>query len=334
MANRILFIDYLKAIAMILVIMGHVNFANHDVKAWIYSFHMPVFFFASGLVMKCPLDGEGIFTRDIKRKFSRLMIPYFLWTLLYAKFSIINLGKIIYGSYRSIVSSGTLTSLWFLPVLFLSMLMYYAIEKTKWFYTSWSRIIVTILAFAIGYCLPHIKFGYPWAINVAFVAFGFFLIGNIVKKYISNVFNYFRHHLSIGLPLCLLMVFLSLIGTLAYNRINPDTGYVLMANAHYGDMFLFVFVALCGIMLLLSFSMFIDLICSGKSIRWLSFVGTNTLCIFAVQKPIISCFGYAFKNVPVSDGIVLLVTTIGTLIVSCCICLFINKYAPAMAGKA
>lgn len=50
--QRILYIDYVKALAMILVIMGHVNFANHDIKAWVYSFHMPVFFFITGFVIK------------------------------------------------------------------------------------------------------------------------------------------------------------------------------------------------------------------------------------------------------------------------------------------
>lgn len=59
MNNRLLYVDYMKAIAMILVIMGHVNFANEPVKAWIYSFHMPAFFFCTGLVLKV---GGGIFS--------------------------------------------------------------------------------------------------------------------------------------------------------------------------------------------------------------------------------------------------------------------------------
>lgn len=44
------YVDYVKAIGIILVIAGHVNFANQPLKLWIYSFHMPLFFFATGLV--------------------------------------------------------------------------------------------------------------------------------------------------------------------------------------------------------------------------------------------------------------------------------------------
>ena len=51
MANeRILYVDYIKAIAMILVIIGHINYANQEIKPWLYAFHMPVFFFCTGLV--------------------------------------------------------------------------------------------------------------------------------------------------------------------------------------------------------------------------------------------------------------------------------------------
>ena len=49
---HLIYIDYAKALAMLLVIMGHVNFANDDLKAWIYSFHMPTFFLLSGMVLK------------------------------------------------------------------------------------------------------------------------------------------------------------------------------------------------------------------------------------------------------------------------------------------
>ena len=36
--KRILYIDYMKVFAMILVVMGYVNFANEPVKAWVIPF--------------------------------------------------------------------------------------------------------------------------------------------------------------------------------------------------------------------------------------------------------------------------------------------------------
>ena len=72
--QRILYIDYVKALAMILVIMGHVNFANQDIKAWIYSFHMPVFFFCTGLVLK---DRGKSLKENVIKYARRLIVPFF-----------------------------------------------------------------------------------------------------------------------------------------------------------------------------------------------------------------------------------------------------------------
>ena len=113
------YIDYFKALLMILVIIGHINFANSSIKPWIYAFHMPAFFFASGMLLK----NSGVFdSRSMKallgKKIQSLMFPYFLWALIYSSLEGRNLLRILYGSHQSLGSAGSLTSLWFLPVLF------------------------------------------------------------------------------------------------------------------------------------------------------------------------------------------------------------------------
>ena len=49
-SNRIVWIDQLRAVAFLLVIIGH-TYVNADVKSVIYSFHMPLFFMISGLTL-------------------------------------------------------------------------------------------------------------------------------------------------------------------------------------------------------------------------------------------------------------------------------------------
>lgn len=327
--NRVLFIDYIKAIAMILVIMGHVNFANQGIKEWIYSFHMPAFFFCTGLV----ITGGANLGSVLRKRFQRLMIPYLLWGLIFAKFTIPNLGKIVYGSYWSIVSSGALSSLWFLPVMFVSLLMFHFIEGVRLCKRSITMLMLIVFAFVIGAFMPPIKIGYPWAINVAFVAYGFLLVGFLLKKYIRHYYDFLKLHRMHGLCTCLIISLFSFVGTLAYQFIHPNTGYVLMANARWGNMPLFVFVALCGSFMLLTFSIFFEIMCK-REIRLLSFVGQNTLCIFAVQKPIIGCFKSFFSYIHMYDASVLLIlTTIGTLMLSCFLCIIINKFFPFLAGR-
>ena len=61
-AERLSWLDVLKGIGIILVAIGHI-YSNRTVFNWLYSFHMPLFFFAAGLVYK-----EKPIIADIKRR--------------------------------------------------------------------------------------------------------------------------------------------------------------------------------------------------------------------------------------------------------------------------
>lgn len=50
-SKRILWIDYCKVIGICLVLIGH-TYPNNPITDWLYSFHMPLFFFISGLTLK------------------------------------------------------------------------------------------------------------------------------------------------------------------------------------------------------------------------------------------------------------------------------------------
>ena len=74
--------------------------------------------------------GEFSLRDTLSSKFHRLMLPYMLWAMLYAKLPFPNMLKILYGSSASIESSGSLSSLWFLPVMFMALLYFYVFDKT------------------------------------------------------------------------------------------------------------------------------------------------------------------------------------------------------------
>ena len=102
--KRLPYIDYIKAIGIILVIIGHINFANADCKTWIYSFHMPLFFFASGLVVNVKKKKDkDIELHFLYSKIGNLLYPYFVWAIIYAPFiQLTNLENWVrYGSFFS-----------------------------------------------------------------------------------------------------------------------------------------------------------------------------------------------------------------------------------------
>jgi fucose 4-O-acetylase-like acetyltransferase len=93
MPNRILWIDYAKAIGIVLVVYGHVadgvmkagiidDLPIHSISlSFIYTFHIPLFFFLSGLFFFSSLDkkgGRGL----LRNKLAVLIYPFVIWSLI------------------------------------------------------------------------------------------------------------------------------------------------------------------------------------------------------------------------------------------------------------
>lgn len=93
MAKRNLFIDILKAVLIILVVIGHciqfgsgkgylnsTSFFNNKLFIFIYSFHMPAFMIISGYLFGLSKKTNAI--NVIKNKINHLLIPIFTWAIL------------------------------------------------------------------------------------------------------------------------------------------------------------------------------------------------------------------------------------------------------------
>ncbi|MCR4590151.1 MAG: acyltransferase family protein [Lachnospiraceae bacterium] len=81
MKHRIELIDISKAITIILVILGHTT-GNLDTPMYrrlIYAFHMPLFFFLSGMSTKPKtLKSFGEWKKNIGKDILALIVPYVL----------------------------------------------------------------------------------------------------------------------------------------------------------------------------------------------------------------------------------------------------------------
>ena len=73
--KRILWIDYAKSICIYLVLLGHAH-ASQPVTDFIYTFHMPLFFFLSGCLFS--FEKHPNFKEFAIKRFKGLMVPY-LW---------------------------------------------------------------------------------------------------------------------------------------------------------------------------------------------------------------------------------------------------------------
>ena len=177
MKNRIQWIDSLKGFLILLVVMGHMNYASYPSKTMlfnvIYSFHMAVFIFLSGFVI------SELSLQKLYRKIRAYMFPFFLWGTL---FSLLKTGNSVYWLFLQ-----NKYYFWYLLVLFYCVFIVYFIQ----FISHHIRLDYKTLIFFIGGGQVAVLFLIdriiPQTINDVFcfralcVNFPFFLLGHICR---------------------------------------------------------------------------------------------------------------------------------------------------------
>lgn len=171
--QRFAALDAARGFTIILVVVGHSRLATiHDLKWWIYSFHMPFFFLASGLVSsrdQKPLTATA-------RRFRKLVVPYalILCSLAAAKLLtggdftsfIGRLSGILYGTGQTI----DWAPLWFLPHFF---------ACTVLFQVTLSRMVNPrhLLALGLGCIVAgeisiRQQYPLPWSLDISIYTTG------------------------------------------------------------------------------------------------------------------------------------------------------------------
>lgn len=343
--TRIQYIDIYKSLAIILVILCHINFANDAVKPWGAAIAMPAFFFASGLLLKTESGTMKTELAICWKRFKSLMIPYFIWTLIYHLiWALMNrslvgakvLLYILYGTHQTLGNAHTLTAIWCLPVLFLAIVLFSLCRQLfKNKLNLPVKLILAAVFFTVGGVLPKLSNGYPWGLNLATTAFGFLMLGNALFPLLERM----RHKLNGrgGLAILIVATGVSFAGTLLYRLNHPESGYLHVAMADYGNYFLFLLNALIGIAFMLFISLTLDRLMTEKPTairRFFSYFGANTLCTLFTHKLFTH---YVFKGlftvVHVPDTVALIVTCIGTIAGCYAAALLINRYLPFLLGR-
>ncbi|MDI7660639.1 acyltransferase family protein [Cronobacter universalis] len=132
--QRIEWVDTLKFIGIFYIYIGHLGAAAGKLYPFVFSFHVPLFFFISGLFYKRTLDPVNSLL-IIKKSFVKIIIPYIFFSILgiavYAlKWNLPSeriLGMLS-SAAMGIRNQVPITSLWFLPCLFV-VIAYYTLAN-------------------------------------------------------------------------------------------------------------------------------------------------------------------------------------------------------------
>ncbi|WP_198265486.1 acyltransferase family protein [sulfur-oxidizing endosymbiont of Gigantopelta aegis] len=184
--RKLLWGETLKVVAIFSVILGHIA---SPFGQFIFSWHMPLFFMISGFFLKL----ERPLQEAARKDFKRLMIPYFIFSLIglaveILKRLILHREELdvfieIKGILFSMDMSGLMNHyglvLWFLPALFFSRLFVLVLYKI-----THKILYVFILSMSLFSASFYIDL--PFAIDNACNAMLWILLGYIYFNYYQN----------------------------------------------------------------------------------------------------------------------------------------------------
>ncbi len=340
MENRKNYVDYMKMFAIFFVVWGHSALTAPELKQLIYAVHMPLFFFVYGITYRLEShEQKGFLTmRFVVDKVKRLLFPYLVWSIAWlivcGNFEFSDFAGMLYGSQMTLKNIGTVTSLWFLPCMFLVELLFELcaemIHNLK--HKNIVLLITVVGIIIVVELLPRIESGYPWSINVSLMALIFVICGFLMKSFVANIME--QKPIKDIAVLCLSGV--AFLATCWINiKFLETTHNVDMASANYGVVALFIADALEGIMALCIVAKYFDKLFRGNFIgRWLLFVGQNTMCIFLLHKPILQLVCEFIQiDSAILRQLVSVALSVLVLIFCAIIAFLVRKFIPEIVGE-
>ena len=149
--KRLHHLDMAKGIGIFFVALGHMEDIAAGTRIWISSFHMPLFFIISGILMAVKGEPSKDFKERVKKRYRGIIVPYLWFSLSYFIIDIGNLNIVhnidLHTFIVDTISSATfygMSVLWFLPAIFLASVGFLFLKK------KYSDRIVAILLIVIA----------------------------------------------------------------------------------------------------------------------------------------------------------------------------------------
>lgn len=311
---RIDWVDLAKGIGILFVVIGHMNIPLQLQKI-IYSFHMPLFFFISGF-----LYNEKKYSKNLKKilfsKIKTLIWPFLTFTLLALFFKLLSQEHIVINSFdflEFIKGNKSLnTPLWFLTALFTTEILFSQIIRVN--LNNKITIVLSVLVLAILGFINIYKFRLigVFNIHIALIAQLFFMMGWLFKKSDYGINFLINKYLLFKIVLIFLLL---LVASLSNTRLD-------MYEIDYGNLFLVMFSASSGIILVVLFSKLLSNYNFLKGI--FKYLGKNSLIILGlhtiIAPTVVALFGQLPFRLDRVITIVIIFLSIGV----------INKFFPTI----
>ena len=166
MNERIVWVDIAKGVGIILVVFGHMIDGYSFLGKYIWSFHMPLFFYLSGLFMP-----DSLSLHSVQKRTRQLLLPCIVFTIIsYA---------VVYFVLRKPIDIANLSlpvPLWFLTTLFMADMECRLLIK---YIPMLYLIVINLLA---SFVFQFLNWHFPYSLSSVFIASFFYLAGSMMYR--------------------------------------------------------------------------------------------------------------------------------------------------------
>lgn len=347
--KRIYYLDIAKGIGVFLMVLGHVPDLTIPARQFVTSFHMPLFFVISGILMNATNETERDMAEIRQRKWRSIMVPYFVFSVLSLLVEAFCTGVLKNGLWEifwehlfaTVCLSGA-SVFWFLPALFFGEMIFVSIRKKASEPVCGIAVAVTaVLAyfahvgenrlqaeFGASACYPYLHLFLNGFLRVFFAAafvavgyFGFRLLQKLTDGVLWNLLS---------------AVFLMAL-TLLVSHVNGVTDMNYMV---YNNILLYLVTSVCG-------SFGIILLCRALEkwhhippLRVCMYYGRNSLIVMMTHAPfyimyIAARVTYGINNhiVPLGQVLLCLLMVCLVLFIEIAVIEVINRRFPFLLGR-
>ncbi len=338
MNNRIEWIDTVKYICIMFVMLTHLESCTEELRTFFNPFFLMLFFFCSGYVYK----NNRSFKAFILKKIRQLFVPWLVFSCLnifLAQILSFNKHSDLFEElkWNFLQIRGLNDGLWFIAALFITYIpFYFYVKKYEESKNKYKHIIFVCISLIFSFIsilytklmpaelLPWGSVNLPWHMEYVFQAMLFMFIGYIFKNKIENKIDLYNT----GKNRFILMLVYVIIRYAVYFSGVHFSVIIEIIYSYLSQLF--------GCLLIIDFSKVI------KSNKYFNFVGQNTLLYFALHGKFYSLFQTILKNFDIYNMILkntiyssifaIFLTVILSLVLILPVYI-INRYFPFLIGR-
>ena len=312
--ERIAYIDFMKGLCILLIVVGHVNGFSYDsilpnLNNALRSFRVPMYFFLSGLFFKTNSGFDEFLRKKVNNLIVTLLFFHFFccigWFLLEAIVNGFHLGIAFHFPISYVIPSFfgrywfAAVALWFLVALFGVNMLYYLFQH----YLSRSGVIIAVVLCSIaGYGLMKCKIELPLELDITLVGLPFFMLGSMVNQLgLMKPSKYDKYGLIVLIPSAFLVY-----------RFSGDIDLLYQTVPNYFLLYLIPFIAILSLFWFCKNLSYIPLVCHYGRYS-IILLGTHQLLIGYIGVLLQGLTGIEGRNLVIATIVLLLLVELAVI---------------------